>query len=211
MASSKLGRTIRHIHERALNSWACSFKLACAARSTQWVTSLATCARTKAAAIELATLKARKQAWSAAIGAGSEPNSTGPTRLAYRWVRGLTGWTKCSVGPAALNDEVIEQQTTQFEDVPNAHQHQSHCHRPIMPLAEQAEVNKAANDWGNTWGEHKEYRAAPSLVSTGTVDRLPPLSPDNLAAAGRSFPRCTALGSDNILPAVYATLPRIAL
>ena len=156
-------------------------------------------------------MKARKQAWSAAIGAGSEPQSAGPTRLAYRWVRGLIGWTKCALGPASLNDEVLEQQTAQFDDIPTAQQDSSHCHGPIMPLAEQAEVNKAADDWGNAWGEHLEYRAAQTLLSTGTVDRLPPLSPDDLAAAGRSFPRDTALGSDNVSPAVYAQLPHIAL
>ena len=49
----------------------------------------------------------RQASWKEALGL---PSSRGgpstPTRLAFRWSRGLTGWTRCLTGPASYNNEV---------------------------------------------------------------------------------------------------------
>ena len=46
----------------------------------------------------------RSLKWKTAIGTASATKM--PTRLAYRWVKGLTGWQQSPIGEMAANDEV---------------------------------------------------------------------------------------------------------
>ncbi len=72
------------------------------------IANLRTVATIKAKKAEAAQLSSKIHDWKVCIGAktaraGEVPR---PTRLAFRWVKGLTGWQKSPIGPASANHSV---------------------------------------------------------------------------------------------------------
>ena len=105
-ATKSLSHTMRKEHGPSVERWAHSFRAAVGCNSLHWLRSLSRCADLQAQKLERITMRVRQHTWRAKIGAGPvQPGqSTGPTKAAYRWVRGLTGWTRSPVGAAELED-----------------------------------------------------------------------------------------------------------
>ena len=99
---------VRAETERQVSSWAVSLRSAVAAASQHWICSLATHAYARAKKLEAATSKLRASQWRAHIGASSSPSGApaSPTKFAYRWVRGLTGWQHSPIGCGHENDAI---------------------------------------------------------------------------------------------------------
>ena len=142
--------------------------------------------------------------WRLAIGATTKTGT--PTRLAYRWLKGLTGWSKSPIGddkcnsnvPAepegdgdAENDHEIKQDSV-FRGSSDV-QRLSGSAR-LTRLCDQAVVEQEALSWGKLWREGLAY---PHLDWSG-IEELPALHPEALRAAAASFPPGKGLGVDNI-------------
>ena len=89
-------------------AWTTSLRSAVVAASQNWLRSLADLADSKAKKLELQVASLRRAQWRCRIGAvSSEPGGTAcPTKYAYRWVRGLTGWQRSPIGQVADNDAI---------------------------------------------------------------------------------------------------------
>ena len=71
----------------------------------------------KAKKLEAVSRHERMKAWRTAIGASaSAPGSKTPTRLAYRWLKGLAGWAASPKGADTANDEVPAE-PDEFDDL----------------------------------------------------------------------------------------------
>ena len=174
----------------------------------------------KAVKFESASASERMKQWRAAIGATTQQGTTkAPSRLAYRWLKGFTGWSKSPLGHEQQNDQIPEEPTTTDElEAP-------HCHGKtagfrgsarvqrfngsarLTPLCDQAVVEAEADNWGGLWCENRRYEA---LDWSGLED-LEPLLPEALRAAAESFPAGTGLGVDHIPPRAIARLSNEAL
>ena len=73
-------------------------------------TGLKELAERKAVKLENASAAERMRQWRIAIGA-TAPQGTAktPSRLAYRWLNGLTGWTRSPLGNEQQNDQILEE------------------------------------------------------------------------------------------------------
>ena len=142
-----------------LDRWATHFSSADATESAQWLQSLVDLADKKAAKLESEAKKKRLQDWSTAVGAAPVAGNRTPTRLAYRWVKGFTGWSKSPTGSDSANNEVPEepgldedcQQERHEEDVTKGEIERANeipryngsaC---LVPLCDKAAVDKEAN------------------------------------------------------------------
>jgi len=173
----------------------------------------------KAACLEAHTRNRRLADWKRTLirpGQNDDEATATPSRRAYQWVRGATGWSKSPVGDAAMNDTVLECQAVE-EDVAPAHlledtASSARVWRKVSgqqaPLAEQSEVEVEANYWAALWEEEFPYDA---FVDPLGSPALPPLNVHDLRAASLSFPAGTGLGADNIAPRALARLSDDAL
>jgi len=160
------------------------------------------------------SVKARKasswrQALAAPSAAGQAPLAA-PSRLAFAWVRGSTGWSKSPVGAQALNDDVPDDT---FDDgLPSQDlQDQQGTSRmwgargrqPEAVLSDQADVELEANGWAHLWQEGSQYTGdCPPFGS----EAMQPLYPIALRRSAASFPAGTGLGADNAAPRAISRL-----
>ena len=106
----------------ALDRWADDFRKADGARSAQWLRSLVGLADKKAVKLESEAKHKRTQEWRTAVGAVTIAGSKTPTRLAYRWIKGLTGWSKSPTGSDAANDAVRDEPSNDDDDHNDYHE-----------------------------------------------------------------------------------------
>ena len=157
--------------------------------------------------------------WRNAIGATtSEACGRAPTRLAYRWVKGLTGWTQSPTGPEQQNDD-IPTEPDQHDDLELPGDSSQHTFmgttrvqilngsERITPLCDQAVVESEANAWAELWREKDNY----CELDWSGIEELPPLLPEAIRAAAASFPSGTGLGVDHIPPRALLRLSDEAL
>jgi len=173
----------------------------------------------KAAALEAHARNRRLADWKMTLikpGPNGDAASSTPSRRAYQWIRGATGWSKSPIADAALNDAVLECQALE-EDVAPAHLLEDTASPARVwkktsgqqaPLAEQSEVELEANFWATLWDEECPYDA---FVDPHGSPALPPLRAHDLRTASLSFPAGTGLGADHIAPRALARLSDEAL
>ena len=190
-----------------LKRMAASAKTASAYGDERWVRSLAAAARTKAKKLEDAAATDRFAKWKEALARG--PNSAlgrTPTRKAYRWVKGLTGWQPSSIGKEHENDEVPD--IDEDREPQGAQRHGgANLAKPWMawdgdkckcgPLNDQAQVNKEGREWASIWDTQADYNVS---FPADTLKDLPPISVQALRNAAMAFPVGTGVGR--------TTLPR---
>ena len=170
-------------------------------------------AKQKAEAIEMGVRRARQMQWrewlkGPAIGANT---ARAPTKEAFRWVKGIAGWSKSPIGTIQQNEacpsEAVitdehDETTIDPEDVVHAEARWMHATSKV-PLSAQADIEDEANQWASLWCEGQDYLCyfdADELTSTE------PLRAHQWRAAALSFPSGTGLGCDNTSPRAYARL-----
>ena len=104
-----------------LDSWASHFNRADVAESERWLLALVGIADKKAAKLEAEAKHKRLQDWRTAVGATPVAGVRTPTRLAYRWLKGLAGWSKSPTGSDSANDAVPEEPERNDDDSQQEH------------------------------------------------------------------------------------------
>ena len=144
-ATRPLCDTLKQEVGNSVAHWARSLLKATAALNAHWIDSLTALADIKAKKLEVMTAGRRRAHWREAIGA--KPASDGanrwPTKLAYRWARGITGWQTSPLGQQALNDQIDDEHSEPV--CPEDSILNSTEAKALIPLADQAVVESQAN------------------------------------------------------------------
>ena len=137
-----------------------------------------------------------------------------PSKNAYRWIRGLTGWSRSPVGLAKCNEEVpagdvpfddetfsrdtLEQSTKNRDfGAPNKY------YSTDYPLCDQADIEREADQWASLWKVNTRYSCD---FPTHELSRLDVLYAHTIRRAALTFPIATGVGCDNIAPRAIARL-----
>ena len=192
-------------------AWAESLRGAWCHASVAWATSLWRIADIKAKKLEAAVAASKASHWRQAVGASAASASDAtPTRLAYRWIKGIRGWQKSPVGPSQLDDQVPDEdddgaapeQLDGQAVVPSTDQSED----LEVPMSDQAAVDSEAEMWAALWQEAAQYQQP--IFGAGLAP-MQTMLPEAIVVAAESFP--TGLGADNIAPRAFARLSSQAL
>ena len=219
-AHHRLPKKSRCEESDAIGRWAGALHTAVMQRCSKSLLALKTAALVKAKKSEAAVASARAREWRVCMGIQADkPQDTArPSRLAYRWIKGLTGWVKSALGSKEANDQVkaegegddaesVDDET--YDDLPSLKPTLTTDDKQhLEPLADQAEVDKEAAEWAELWQHTADYEE-PQFGDLGP--ELEVLSPKALRAAAWSFPAGTGLGADNVSPRAIARLTDEAL
>ncbi len=193
--------------------WCIAFATAVQTRVTDRIRGLCRIARLKADRHDRATRK-HMDAGSKTWLNGGRPSIAGPsapTKRAFHFVRGVTGWTKSPLGlqPAEIDEgaapDDIDGLTQVDADDSQGPQERS-WHPKLastidasghLPLHDQGAVDQEAGQWAALWREGQEYRG---VFHDGDIGPPIALILQVLRLAIRSFPITTGLGADNIAP-----------
>ena len=191
--------------ESQITGWARSLRAAVAHASLPWLHSLARVADMKAKLLETATSRARARIWKARFGVvdGSSPHAA-PTKVAYRWVRGLVGWQHSPIGSAETNDSVPDE--GEDDDVDPGPHTPDELPTTRAPLADQMVVESHANDLAQLWHEGRDYTEPAWPADSHQQQQLERLLPWAIRIAASTFPPGTGLGADNIAPRAFSRL-----
>jgi len=137
-----------------------------------------------------------------------------PSRRAYQWIRGSSGWQRSPCGSVADNEAVERADAAEtFDDECPAHliedplQQARVWRKPggpdDVPLCDQADVEREADSWSTLWDEGKEYDLS---IDPHGCRNLLPLRLWALKQSALSFPVGTGKGSDNVAPRAFARL-----
>ena len=165
----------------------------------------------KAKKIETQVCKDRMAQWRRTLTRDS-PSSTTDVHgqrlsgIAFRWVKGVTGWCRSPIGTTDLEDDLpeVEPGGTPLECV-------KACGQMLAdgavrtPMSDQAEVEQASRQWAELWDSKADY----PVLGFGDVqnERLPRLTAAMLRAAAASFPAATGVGAEAISPRALLRLP----
>jgi len=131
------------------------------------------------------------------------------SRLAYRWVKGVAGWSRSTVGPAGDEHCIPEADPGDRPDqiqVTKGVNSGYGTGSAVAPRSDQGEVDAIAKTWAQLWQTDMEYAL---LDFHGIEDEfLEPLTVDDLISAAATFPVNTGLGVDNFSPRAVTRLPR---
>ena len=214
LAAKTLCNSLRADIQPQVDAWAAAFDKAVAAGSLHWLASLHTVAKIKAAKLEAQVAAARLKEWKQRLGA--IPSEQGgfkrPTKAAYRWLRGPTGWQPSQIGSISQNDDV-PMAGDDFFDCDNEEEALIPVGGQVstdakIPLSDQAMVNLEAEKWASLWLESEDYVQPEFGVPP---DALAELMPNAISLAANSFPMGTGLGADNISPRAISRLSAAAI
>ena len=215
-AHHALSKTARAEHAGTIANWTAALHHAIRIGATQMVASLVKVAKIKAGKIEAAAFTRSRIEWQVALGAtASKPgDQVRPTKLAYRWLRGLEGWQPSTVACCSWNRKVATEDgdgTAARHDVVD----DDDCYDDVeldgqekvmlfeVPLSDQAVVDKEAAQWAELWQAESEYHT-PDFGND--IEQLQPLLVVGVREAARTFPIHTGLGADNLAPRAVARL-----
>ena len=218
-ATSSLPKMARAEVQPMVDAWAISLTEAVRNASGPWTDSLQKIANAKAVAIEAQVIKAKKESW--LVASGAKPAVAGraavPTKVAYRWTKGVVGWKPPEKGDAKMNEQVLTEGADQddglggnlFDDVLESEIRQpladsSIIYNSPVPLADQAAVQREADQWAALWNVTDDYDE--SMVDQLEDEPLELLGSWAIAAAASTFPADTGLGADNIAPRALCRL-----
>ena len=213
-ATHSLCNSARPAVQPQVDAWSIALSHAINIRNFHWLDSLKMVADIKAAKLEASVASSRIKAWKVKIGAlpAQEGGTKTPTKCAYRWVKGVAGWSPNPVGTIADNDAVPQYAEDDVIDVDNGEAliqaAQATASTDAVPLSDQAAVDTNAEGWATLW---KEGQAECRLTSPITCEALEQLLPAAIVAAATSFPVGTGLGADNISPRAIARLSAAAI
>ena len=209
LPASLKGDHMPHL-QRALGS----AREAAASRDARWLRSLGNAARRRADKANSAATSARHAKWKEALGKGQcTTQGRMPSRHAYRWVKGLTGWIPASIGDQTDNEDVpnedpgvdsqLDCNNLAAENSVKNLQTWAGDRNIGCPLNDQAQVNKEGEMWASIWATQQAY----SVQFPQEVDApLEPLTVDVIRRAASAFAADTGVGCDNIAPRAIARL-----
>ena len=91
-------------------SWAKHYKQACEQSTDKVRKNLANLADKRASKLEATARADKLKHWRAAIGAtANQQGQKTPSKLAYRWLKGLAGWEKSPLGRESQNEAIPEE------------------------------------------------------------------------------------------------------
>ena len=191
-------------------SWASSLTGAVASSSAYLIESLAKCADAQAKRLEDASRRAHMAHWRLLVGgvAAEARTVAKPTKLAFRWVKGLAGWQHSPIGSTTENDAFPSDPMEDYQYHAGEELHAEVHSAKDIPLSDQAAVEKQASTWAELWRTREDYCL---LEFACTMQHLQPLMPCALRMAAGSFPVGNGLGCDNISPRALLCLSDDAL
>ena len=207
-----------------VRNWAEHVNRSRSSESWQAIHSLVKLADIKAEKLEQQARTQRTKEWRVAVGGASSPSGTKtPTRLAFRWLKGLAGWTSSPIGTIRQNDSVPDEPADSGDDdddegelvddfSPGAIHTMPRVRTFVgseteVPLNDQATVDMEADTWAKLWDEKAVY----SDLDFGQPEALDDLMLHAFKAAAASFPLQTGVGADNIAPRALLRLSDEAL
>ena len=177
------------------------------------VAALANTIVVKAKKLESAEAAARAKSWREALarqqpGASSSGHGSRLSRLAFRGVKGETGWTSGALDNDGYDDTIPECPPGAKVDVegslPIPKPSGEHANQN-GPASDQAQVEAIASKWAELWKAGADYQQ-PDL-SEADGETLQPLTGADIKLAASSFPAATGVGADAISPRAIARLP----
>ena len=133
--AGRLPPSVPPTHKEQLTRWAKQCNAAQVAKSSAWIKRLVDVAdNKKQKKLESEAKHKRMSEWREAIGAtNNNSRRTSPTRLAYRWLKGITGWTKSPLGPESANEAVPDEPDDEADQLADsASTHGSHKRHPRL-------------------------------------------------------------------------------
>jgi hypothetical protein len=211
-ATDSLCNSLQKDTKPMAKTWAIGLQTAVSTASSCWARSMEKIADIKAKKLEATTQRLRTSEWRAMIGASTvDGKAAVPTKLAYRWVRGLVAWHHSPIGAAEDNDGIPDEGEDGDIDLAT-------CLQPnapdatLTPMADQVVVERQANEWAVIWREGKEADQPNWPDDEGMkAHQLETLLPWAIDAAAKTFPVATGLGADNISPRALCRLSGEAL
>ena len=189
------------------------------ARCFDQVHSLVCIARDKAVCLDVAARSDAIKEWQRWV-RGSDSQSSNlarstcwkPTKRAFLYVRGSTGWVKSPKGDPMYEEGCVAEEDLTGEQYEvddlvcrtgRVWQPRDHSLVADVPLCDQAAVELEADAWGTQWNECGTYQARVDVTHS-----MPPaaLQVSMVRKAAMSFPAHTGLGADNIAPRAVARL-----
>lgn len=178
------------------------------ANDTTAMTKLCKVADLKGKAFEAQTTRVRKAQWRDMLGVSSNSKilaSRIPSRIAFRWIKGPSGWAKSPLESQsqADNSSAVEEEI----EYPASLDEVEHVSIGDTPIDDQTAVELEANAWAGSWDEGEPYHLEAPKVLT-----LPPqLLAEELHRAALTFPVHTGVRADNVSPRAFARLSVKAL
>ena len=197
-----------------VRSWCVQAEKALSAGDAVKASQLLKTIKKKAQGLETDEAKQRQRRWVKALTCTAEQakrhsgHGQRLSRLAFRWVKGVAGWSRSTVGctheedalPAAEpgSAPLPDDGTAKGEAEPDGH--------PVpVPRSDQAEIEATAAAWAKLWESNKDY--TPPCFDGVELDELDPITVDDIERAAASFPLHTGLGVDNFSPRAVLRLP----
>jgi hypothetical protein len=203
---------------RAVERWLVTLQHAAKERNVAKVLQLQVVADKKASKLEDAATRSRQRDWRQAL-ARSEPRAPDaapgatPSKLAFKWVKGINGWGPSPKGKVAdeqgLPDEEVDDLPFDDDMVPTASNSMASIPSQSQPLSDQGAVEKVANGWAGWWAEDTDYALSPGALAD--VPDLPALRDHAMIEAAKSFPIDTGVGMENWAPRAHTRLPAAAI
>ena len=166
----------------------------------------------RAQKLEAAEATARAKAWRQALskqkpGASDSGHGDRLSRLAFRWVKGVSGWTSGTTDVDGYDTAVpdyspgCKRADGEITITPPSDPDGAHS----GPASDQAQVEATARTWAKLWKAEAAY-LQPDL-SEADNEILPPLTGSAIKLATSSFPGATGVGADALAPRAIAKLP----
>ena len=147
-----------------MQRWLVACRWALGAELVGMLRSLVAAASKRAARIEAAVRSARLAEYRSALAAGGPQRGAAvaraPSRLAFSFVRGLSGWVRSPVADTAKYDDGLPDADDFDFDLDGTHVDVDHAPRAeavLAPLSEQGAFDKEADGWARNWAVGVDY------------------------------------------------------
>ena len=129
-----------------------------------------------------------------------------PGKNAYRTVKGLAVYADSPVGPQHMHESIPDEHDADDKMLLSTCEVSACCSdgpHVMVPLCDQADVDREAEGWASLWKEKTDYTFQPDPSEEAF---LAAILPSMLLRAAASFPVGTGLGADNFSPRAIARL-----
>jgi hypothetical protein len=189
----------------AVFPWVSAVALAISEGDADGVMKFVRIARLKAEGLESKSLRERNVGWKRWLAGDCERRGLGPmtpSGNAFRWIKGLAGWTKSPIGTQGQNDAVPDEHdylgdTSDCVDRPRCWTGRGCDTASAAPLCDQADVEQEADTWAKLWNELNAYDV---LIDPAGSPMPAPIVTSAIRRGAMTFPAGTGLGGDNTSP-----------
>ncbi|CAK0861050.1 unnamed protein product, partial [Prorocentrum cordatum] len=210
-ATQRAGRAPGEVSE-AMRAWAAAFGHARQSRGPTALRSLAAEAAKHAQRIERAVSGARLASYHGALAApggsrAARPWASAPGELAFRYVRGIGGWSRSPLGDPRCDEDIPD--ADDMDSEPHADRVEvsmdARSHAAVALLSEQSALDAEAAGWAEQWAVQEAYHEP--FFPEHLLSAPQPITLRALDQAIASFPVRTGLGADRLSPRAIQRLP----